>query len=350
MSRYLLKRSILATVLLISLLTPAIAQACRLQAMMGPREATPVVQRQEEHFFQSSLLESDNSLVRESARRPRKKGSQEPYDLEDLSGLIRRFGSPDGWGLVSYSCPMQPLRLPEISKSIDPAFSDRRFAPAVSKLTQSKPNLFLAHVRQTDNPKSVAIENVHPFNWQNWSLMHNGTVSGAFAPNIDAKINAYRDRLGGGPQGKTDSERVFYYFLALLLEQTGTTDSSQVSLERLESIFRTAMRDIIAASSAKSKPLDGEIMGVTGQLETQPSCNFILSDGQRIFAFRRVLNLYLGEKTLKGDEKLYIISSERSVKPDKSLQWLLLPENHILTIRWNAQGQSVPKLTPLGAS
>jgi predicted glutamine amidotransferase len=335
--------------ILLTLLLQASAFACRLQAIMGPRDPGRKIQEEEGRFVRASLLTSRNALLRESRQRLAKSGQGDDfYDLEDLSGLIRRLGSPDGWGLLGYPCPVATDRTPSLAHSAKPAFGDPGYAAAVESLARNPSNPVLAHVRQSDDPKSVAVDNTHPFRFRGWSMMHNGGVSGAFSPEVAAKIDAYRDRLGGGPKGQTDTERAFYYFLARLLERSGTTDRDRISLETASEVFRETMARLIALSPAKSKPIHGEVMGVQGHLETLPSCNFVLSDGQRLYAFRRVLNLYLGRKRLSNGQSLYIISSERSVKTGKGLQWLLLPENHVLALSWNEKGDVLPVLAPLG--
>jgi len=315
---------------LVSLLGSPLTYACRLQAIMSPKSSleehsigTTQTQKQVNTFLRQTLLIAPNSLLNESKKRPKLHRPEEKnpiYDLEDLSGLVRSVGSPDGWGITSYS---QITPEPQILKSALPAEKDPNYARAINALTKNKPNLIMAHVRQTDNPKSVAIQNVHPFLFQNWSLMHNGTMMGAFAQSTLDKIVSHQEELAGGPKGQTDSERVLHYFLSVLLEKYGTTDSSKLSTEKVQNAFHQTMLDLIEASPIKSKTFNDPLFGLEGTLQTLPSCNVVISDGQHIYAFRRVLNLFLGEKDLGHGEKLYIVSSERSIPASKSMKWLL---------------------------
>jgi len=337
---------------LISLLTVTQAAfACRLEGMMGPEYPSEATQQEESAFLKSVLVEDENSLQKESAVRQPKDGVQESYDLEDLSGVVRKYGSPDGWGIVHYPCPVEPIRLPRLNKSIKPAFADADFKQAVNQTTSERANIVMAHVRQASPEcKQVELVNVHPFTWQNWSFMHNGTVSGAFSPVVAAKISQYKDKIGGEPKGTTDSERVFYFFLANLYEKAGTLDSKKIPLSTIQTVFAQSINALIANSTPTAKPLHGDVMDVQGHLQTQPACNFLLSDGTHLLAFRKVLNLYLAQKTLANQQKLYLVSSEKTQThdpADPSVKWLLLPENHILIISWDAQGNPKPALEPL---
>jgi predicted glutamine amidotransferase len=340
-------------VALLSLLGSPLTYACRLQAIMSPKGSvdktsvgTTHAQKQTTAFLKQTLLTAPNSLLNESKKRPKLHRVEEKnslYDLEDLSGLVRSVGSPDGWGITSYN-PLTPE--PQTLKSALPAEKDPNYALAINTLIKNKPNLVMAHVRQTDNPKSVAIQNVHPFMFHNWSLIHNGAMMGAFAQSTLDKIASHQEALAGGPKGQTDSERVLHYFLSVLLEKYDTTDSSKLSTEQVQTAFQQTMSDLIKAAPAKSKPFKDSLFGLEGTLQTLPSCNVVISDGQHIYAFRRVLNLYLGEKDLGHGETLYIVSSERSIPASKSMKWLLLPENHFLTLSWNIYGHVILELNP----
>ena len=177
--------------------------------------------------------------------------------------------------------------------------------------------------------------------------MHNGEVSGAFSPIVTQKIAQFKEQIGGGPKGGTDSERVFYFFLANLYETAGTLDSQQIPLETLQKVFSETIRTLVENSTPTAKTIPGDVLGVEGHLQIQPACNFVLTDGEHLFAFRKVLNLYLAQKTLSTKQKVYLVASEPTEKTDSSVQWLLLPENHLLTLSWDENGNPRPKLEPV---
>lgn len=322
------------------------AFACRLEGVIGPRQPSPQVLLEENKFLQATLIDDANSLQKESAKRPAKQGAEHTYDVEDLIG-IREKGNMDGWGLVYYACGSPDPQLPQSSKNAAPAYADHGYVQAVQKTLTQGANILMAHIRRAaDEYNQVDLMNVHPFTCQNWSFMHNGVLTGAFSPVAKAKIDRYRERLGS-PKGITDSEHVFYYFLANLHETAGTLDSQQISTSTVQTVFAQTIKTLLADSEPRSLPLNGNVLGVQGNIQVQPACNFVVSDGTRLLAFKQGRNLFLGKKTLSNGQHLYLISSEKTHTTDKSVKWLLLPENHLLTISWDASGNPVPVLQPL---
>jgi predicted glutamine amidotransferase len=324
------------------------ALACRVEGVMGPRQPSPQIQQEENTVLRASLVDDSNSLKKESAKRPAKQGTAEVYDLEDLISGFRERGNLDGWGMVRYSCKLDDLQTPQVFKNTKPAFADQQYNQAVQKSLAHGANIMMAHIRRASPEyNQVTMDNVHPFTYQNWSFMHNGSVSGAFSPVVETKINKYREQLGGGPKGTADSERVFYYFLANLYEAAGTLDSTKIPTETVQKVFAQSISTLIANSDVKYSSLNGSVLGVQGEIQTLPVCNFVLSDSTHLFAFRRGFNLFLGEKTLSNGQNLYLVSSEKTHAADKTVRWLALPENHVLTISWDASGNPVPALQPL---
>ena len=138
--------SIFAAILFL-LLSNSAGFACRLEGMMGIKNPSPATLKEEEQFLHRVLLNDPNSLQRESAKREPKDGNHEIFDLEDLSGVLRKYGSPDGWGIVSYACPAVPLQLPKVVRGTVPAYKDEHFKQAAIQPEQTRSSIFLAHVR-----------------------------------------------------------------------------------------------------------------------------------------------------------------------------------------------------------
>lgn len=323
------------------------AFACRVEGMIGPKNPSPAILREETRFLQSSLINDRNSLQKESAKRPAKQGTQEVYDYEDLVVGMRERGNMDGWGLVCYDY-VQDVKAPKVFRSAAPAYADKQYDKAVQQGLGQLPSIMLAHIRRASAEyNQVNLTNVHPFTYQNWSFMHNGALTGSLSPMSIAKIEQYRANLGDGPKGTTDSEHAFYYFLANLYEATGTTDSKQVPTKDLEAVFAKSVNQLVAHSERKFMALDGRALGVVGMIEIQPSCNFVVSDGTRLLAYKRGMNLFLGKKTLSNGQHLYLISSEKTHTTDKKVEWLAIPENHIVSLAWDETGNPVPTLHPL---
>jgi hypothetical protein len=320
---------------------------CRVEGLMGPQQPSPAIQQEVDHFVGATLEGDPNSLQQESPRRAPKDGSREGYDIEDLSGVVRKQGNLDGWGITAYpvTTPQNP---PLLWKSPAPAITDPQYHIAVSQAMSQNPHLLLAHVRLA-SPEYHQIQstNVHPFTFQNWSFIHNGSVNGATSPAVEAKIKQYQSVLGGGPKGTTDSERAFYYYLARLYETTGTVDTKKVPLRTKQAVFAQSVKELINDSTPTYKPIHGEVMGIQGHILIQPACNFILSDGQHLLAFKKVLDLFIGEKTLSNHQKTYVITSEKMMRHDPSVQWTEIPEEHLLTMGWDASGNARVDMEPL---
>ena len=79
-------------------------------------------------------------------------------------------------------------------------------------------------------------------------------------------------------------------------------------------------------------------------MQTQPGCNFVLSDGENILAFKKGNDLFSGEKTLSDGQKEYVISSEKTKENDKSVKWTEIPENYMVTISKEKSGELTRKL------
>ena len=127
-------------------------------------------------FRLDALYRSQYSLKNQSLPRPLKDGTKEIFDNEDLSGIARKYGNPDGWGIASYKSGKLI-----VEKGIKPAFRDKVFLISAYNTVKSKPNIILAHVRLASKEcNTVEINNVHPFTYRNWSFIDNGTINGVF--------------------------------------------------------------------------------------------------------------------------------------------------------------------------
>jgi predicted glutamine amidotransferase len=173
-----------------------------------------------------------------------------PTDIVfSFSGLRQRGGRTahhgDGWGLALYEGKTARIFL-EPS-----AAASSRLARFVSE-NPIKTLLAIGHIRKkTRGPASLA--NTHPFVrelWgRHWVFAHNGTVRGA----RKLKLGRFR------PIGTTDSEHAFCHLL-----------------EALGSSFRDYPRD--------PRELGELVAKVSGRLGRHGSFNFLLGDGQQLYA------------------------------------------------------------------
>jgi len=320
---------------------------CRIEGVMGPQQPPPSVQQQSDQFVWSTLVSDANSLRQESKKRPPKDGYLQTLDIEDLSGVLRKQGNLDGWGIAAYPAASLNHR-PLVLKSPTPAATDIHYPTAAAQELRQHPNILLAHVRLA-SPEFNQIQetNVHPFTYGNWSFIHNGAVSGATSPPILEKIAQNQNVIAAGPKGTTDSERSFYYFLSRLHDAAGTVDSEKIPLQVKQMAFAQSIQDLVDHSKPTYKPLKGEVLGTQGHILIQPAANFILSDGQNLFAFKKTLDLFLGQKTLSNGQKTYIVSSEKSERNDPAVKWMEIPDNHLLTLTWDKNGNTQVDMEPL---
>jgi glutamine amidotransferase len=110
----------------------------------------------------------------------------------------------DGFGVGWYSRG----EIPGLFRSISPAWSDRNLRDLAAHI---RSRLFLAHVRASTGT-SVQQTNCHPFRFQRWLWMHNGSVAQFHRLKRDLLL-AVDLELFPAIEGSTDSELMF--FLAL---------------------------------------------------------------------------------------------------------------------------------------
>ena len=189
---------------------------------------------------------------------------------------------PDGWGVAvfddskGWAVGKQPLS----------AFADPRFAEIAG---ESRGEVLVAHVRRrTVGP--VSPENTHPFHRGAWVFAHNGTITeierlrAAASPERLAEIT-----------GSTDSEIFFAYLLT-----------------RMDAIGASGPRERRRSTSAD---LDLAIMQAVLEMASTPAfgaCNFLLSDGETLFAFRQGRTLHLLERSARDTPHTVLPSPETS--------------------------------------
>lgn len=125
----------------------------------------------------------------------------------------------DGFGIGWYG----EREIPGVYKDIQPAWNDSNLK-ALSAQIQSR--LFLAHIRAATGT-AVQRTNCHPFQYDCWLFVHNGSISGfdkirrdlvlAIAPDLFLDI-----------QGTTDSEIMFYLALTF-----GMADDVKAGVARM---------------------------------------------------------------------------------------------------------------------
>ncbi|MFQ5998227.1 MAG: class II glutamine amidotransferase [Candidatus Bathyarchaeia archaeon] len=150
-------------------------------------------------------------------------------------------GHRSGWG-ISYYEHGEAKYLARQSKD---ASDDPNYPVACTKLQEMNyDGILIAHLRKA-SMGNISVENTHPFIHGQWSFGHNGTVKGAIPTNNDYH-----------PAGTTDSERFFAYLVSWIKTNGDTT---KAIIEGLSVVRRECK---------------------------YTSLSFLLSDGQRLYAYR----------------------------------------------------------------
>jgi predicted glutamine amidotransferase len=169
----------------------------------------------------------------------------------------------DGWGIAVFDATSENAW--RVDRGIHPAREDARFH---ERALGTRGELLVAHIRQkTVGPASI--DNTHPFRRGRWVFAHNGTITklGWLAVQVSA---ARRVEL----VGQTDSE-LFFAYLLTRLDEAGLSEGP-IELAT-DAIIERAVAD------ARAVPNVGAF-------------NFILSDGQALYAHRFGRTLCLLER------------------------------------------------------
>ena len=155
------------------------------------------------------------------------------YSLIDQS-MHSRMGvettNGDGFGVGWY--PVEGPAEPALFRGVGPAWSDGNLRE-LARSTLSP--LFLAHIRaSTGTP--VQQTNCHPFRYQNWLWLHNGSIRD-FARLKRDLIMAVDPDLYPFVAGSTDSEVMFYLALTF-----GLRDRPVAAVERMAGLVESVGR------------------------------------------------------------------------------------------------------------
>jgi len=196
--------------------------------------------------------------------------ANKPVDLEFSLERFRELAKkhPDGWGMGWYEEGEARVFKQKIS-ALDPQSKLLQLSKSVMS------RIFLCHVRRAScgEPRE---ENSHPFMFDNWIFAHNGTV------NREQLRRKLRGRYAEGIAGETDSEVYFRWLLQCIEEEGEVEEGIRVAVEE-------------AQGSAKG------------------ALNFLLSDGEHLYAFRYGESLHKLRREPGGPGELSYTSSETGV-------------------------------------
>ncbi len=171
--------------------------------------------------------------------------ANKPVDLEFSLTRFSEFSksNPDGWGVGWY----EEDGSAKVFKQGIPADAPNSEFPILSKKVRSK--IIIAHVRKGTRGQPADV-NSHPFQFKNWIFAHNGSVD------RDQLKSLLRHDYINELKGKTDSEVYFYLILQCIEEEDGNIING----------IKKAINEV--------------------KSERHGGLNFLLSDGERLYAFR----------------------------------------------------------------
>ncbi len=273
---------------------------CRLVAYLG-----------EEMILSDVLVKPHNSLVLQS--------------LHAQESDIRTNG--DGFGVGWYTPSIDSE--PALFTSVFPAWSNQNLLHLADKV---KSPAFFAHVRAA-SAGGVTQYNCHPFIYNQWMMMHNGTIAG-FKQIKRHVRRLLEDDLYDWVKGGTDSEHLY----ALFLQEAKTRDLSK--LEEVLAALEAAIQQVL------------ELVEKFQDTSTRKTSyfNLCLTDGKRLLATR-----YCSDKTVepaslhyaegsqfvmkdgygemqatKKTPRCILVSSEKLTASD--VAWKMLPAHHALLV------------------
>lgn len=262
-----------------------------------------------EIFLADLLTRSSQSLIRQSY------GARER--TEPLNG--------DGFGVGWYAHEIDPI--PGVLTSIRPAWADRNLKRLSEKI---RSQCVFAHVRAATNGSAVTELNCHPFQYEQFLWMHNGSVAD-FAK-IKLKLcNELDDPIYQNIEGTTDSEHAFALFLQYLQNYRDDYD-----LDRL--------------AKTMSKTIQKLSNWGPGSKDSPSHCNFAVTDGHSIVASRYVSaeneeaeTLYVAQgmrfevhdgryRMIKGNGRTEAVIVTSEPLTDSQEDWELVPRNHMVMV------------------
>ncbi len=229
----------------------------------------------------------------------------------------------DGFGVAWY--PPDKGEAPAVFKSVSPAWNDQNLL-SLSRVIHS--HCILAHVRAASPGLPVTQLNCHPFAWEQFTFMHNGSIR-EFQTVKRQLRHELSDSSYAWLQGTTDSETIFALFADIYSALKGESSTEKMAtavLATIESI------EVLLKSAGHTAGCD---------------LNLVVSDGRSAVVSRystegtmtpNSLYVHTGHrysceagntKLLPCEEPTVLVASE-PLTPDAS--WHLIEPNHIVVV------------------
>lgn len=239
---------------------------------------------QKKQLISEFLQKPQNSLIRQSV-----KAKVGPYYL-----------NADGFGMAWYDLEID--NNPAIFKTTQPAWNDSNLNSLCQKISS---NCFLAHVRAS-TVGDVTKTNCHPFFYQNYSFVHNGTIENFHKIRLKL-FNFIDEDLFHEIKGTTDSESFFFLVVHFLRR-----DPKSSLPDALKSAFSWV----------------ADVMNIGGD-DDYARLNVVLSNGKELVATRYAIkdNKHLSLYYTTNKDGLLIASEPLDENLNK---WTEVPANHYI--------------------
>ena len=205
------------------------------------------------------LFQPKNSLIRQSMH------AREMADKDPTNG--------DGFGVGWYNPEISSD--PALFTSVLPAWNDQNLLYISPKIYSS---CFLAHVRAASQG-GVSQFNCHPFHYQRFLFMHNGTIGGFSILKRHIR-HLMSDPIYDWVKGQTDSEHFAGLFLENFFKQ-----KVHYHIEEFAKIFIMTLHQI---NKLREKY----------EVKETAYINYVISDGRSLLAARYTSDLKEGASTL----------------------------------------------------
>lgn len=245
----------------------------------------------------------------------------------------RNISNSQGWGIGFYHNGRAFIQKRASSASFD--FNFKFLTDFIET------NTMVAHIRDA-TVGEISDHNTHPFLYNNWIFAHNGTIQGfeLMRPIILQKIGP---ELAFEIMGTTDSEYLFYLFIANLKKKVPDVTSIDIDTLVIRDTFIETIREInnLGANIGIIKPHKLNAVITNGKIMTASRYGNSLFYTTRTKAMNEDVKLYKDDTNLKIrfnscidnycriDNDSVIIASEQLNKEDN---WYEVPEQSVLIV------------------
>ena len=235
----------------------------------------------------------------------------------------------DGFGVGWYVPDIDPT--PCVQRSVTPAWSNRNLQ---NLATKTRASLLFAHVRAASPGMAVNEANVHPFAYDRFTWMHNGSVAG-FHQFKRALREGLKDEFYDMIQGTTDSEHAFALFLDTLNVPFGEATAADLrralvgTIARLNELARRA--GVVEPSYCNFAVTDGRAVVVSRYCSAEgiPGQSLHYSRGLRFECLPGGI-CDMHAVGAEGEASAVIVASEK-LTDDRS-DWTPVADNHTVTV------------------